>query len=89
MPGRGGQNLPYVRAFGVCRPYGIPALGQRDVSVGTQINDHLGLAGKTMHMARWMIVGIDDKKNAIEAARAHKGIITQARLGYNPLSRGC
>jgi hypothetical protein len=42
-----------------------------------------------MHMARWMIVGIDDKKNAIEAARAHKGKITQARLGYNPLSRGC
>ncbi len=69
---RNAQDLLHVRAFCVYQSNGIFAIRQGDNALGAEfpaaeLNDHLGLTGKSVNVARGMIVRINDKPDSAES----------------------
>lgn len=79
---RNSQYPPHVAASGIGRSKTIVPIGKCNISVDAKAHDNFRLSGKTMNMARLMILRISNEQDIAETKRCHTPKYNPSRFGY-------
>jgi hypothetical protein len=77
----------HVTALCVARTNAVGPIGERNFSIGANINNKFYLSGKTMNMTRVMVLRIRDEQDIAETKRCHKLNYNLSDLGYQARPR--
>lgn len=83
------QDRAHVAALRVGWTKAVWSVGENDVPVAAKINDDFDFTGKSVDMARFMVLRVGNEQDVIEPQRCHAFQYNLSSLGYQRSSFLC